>query len=234
MTKLNITIIGQDNIIYCVKELVEQAMKINDTEYEVSVLLKYDDGTEHYVPVIIGIDISTFNDIISCTPSVSDNPHYNRLFTIRYFDNIETSILSMQYVDFAEFVRQITTYIQLYTHDFNGINNIRRFDIVYLRNSIFTCIDITHAKHNDYALKSLIEYLNMCWKKRDSKRKYIGVETIQMVDAIHKNDNDECFKYISDELRDALIEFYTEANPEIVVYLIETAPPVDPESRFEL
>lgn len=234
MTKLDITIIGQDSIIYCMKELLEQAMEINDNEYEVAVLLKYDDGTEHYVPAIIGIDIEKFNDMKNLTIRYSDNSNYRKFITLRYFDNIETSTLSMAYVDFAEFVRQIKTYIQLYTHDFIGMRNTRIFNTAYMGHSIFTCIDVTHAKHNDYALKSLIDYFNMCWEKRDRKRKYVGVEIIWMVDELHKNNNTDCFKYLSDELRDALIAFYVEANPEIVVYLIETAPRVDPLERFKL
>jgi hypothetical protein len=234
MTKLDITIIGQDNIIYCMRELLEQAMEINDNEYEVAVLLKYDDGTEHYVPAVIGIDIEKFNEMRNLTIRYFENSNYRKFITLRCFDNIETSTLSMAYVDFAEFVKQIKTYIQLYTHDFIGIRNTRIFNIGYLGHTIFTCIDITHAKHNDYALKSLIEYLNMYWEKCDRKGKYVGVEIIWMVDELHKHDNTDCFKYLSDELRDTLIEFYAEANPEIVVYLIETASRTDIAERFKL
>jgi len=233
MTKLDITIIGQDNIIYCMKQLLEQAMKINDTEYEVSVLLKYDDGTCHNIPVIIGIDIEKFDDIISFTPRYFDNSNYPKFIALRYFDNIETRLLSMAYVDFAEFVKQITIYIQLYTHDFSGIYTTRIFGTFSVGNSPLTFGDIAYT-HNHYALKSLIEYLNMIWKKRDRKRKYVGVETIWVIDKIHENNNDECFQYLSDELRDALIDFYVEANPEIVVYLIETAPRTDIAERFKL
>lgn len=241
MTKLDITIIGQDNIIYGqdniiygMKLLLEQAMEINDTEYEFSVLLKYEDGTEHYVPVIIGIDREEFDDLIACTPRYFDNPNYPKFISLRYFDNIETRMLSVAYMDFTAFVKSITSYIQLYTHDFSEIFNTRIFDTVCLGNSPLTFGDIAYAKHNDYALKSLVEYLNVIWEKCDRKRKYVGVETIWLIDQIHENDNTDCFKYLSDELRDALIDFYVDTNPEIVVYLIETAPHTDPLERFKL